>query len=142
MTSAVVETDTSSSESVRGGGETIFVAEDDQEVRNLIKNILVEFGYAIIEAEDGDDAISKFNEHANIDLLILDSVMPKSNGKAVYDEIHATNSHIKVIFTSGYTRDVILDKGIEDKKFDFIPKPLSPKELLETVRKTLDRKQQ
>jgi two-component system cell cycle sensor histidine kinase/response regulator CckA len=71
--------------------------------------------------------------------LILDSVMPKKNGKTVYDEVSATTPHIKVIFTSGYTRDVVLDKGIEDKKFDFIPKPLSPRELLEKVRKVLDK---
>ena len=140
LTGASVETDTSSSESIRGGKETILVAEDNKEVRHLIKNILVEFGYTIIEAKDGEDAINKFNKHKNIDLLILDSVMPKKNGKAVYDEINATNPHIKVIFTSGYTRDVILDKGIEDKKFDFIAKPLSPKELLEKVREVLDRK--
>jgi two-component system cell cycle sensor histidine kinase/response regulator CckA len=139
LTSAVVETDTSSSESIRGGKETIFVAEDDKEVRHLIKDILVEFGYTIIEAKDGEDAINKFNKHKNIDLLILDSVMPKKNGKAVYDEVSATTPHIKVIFTSGYTRDVVLDKGIEDKKFDFIPKPLSPRELLEKVRKVLDK---
>ena len=139
LTTAVVETDISSSESIRGGKETILVAEDDKEVRHLIKNILVEFGYTIIEAKDGEDAINKFNKHKNIDLLILDSVMPKKNGKAVYDEISATNPHIKIIFTSGYTRDVILDKGIEDNKFDFISKPLSPKELLEKVREVLDR---
>jgi two-component system, cell cycle sensor histidine kinase and response regulator CckA len=141
LTGAITEANASSSESIRGGKETILVAEDDKEVRNLIKNILVEFGYTIIEAKDGEDATNKFDKHKNIDLLILDSVMPKMNGKAVYDEISATNPHIKVIFTSGYTRDIILDKGIEDKKFDFIPKPLSPKELLEKVREVLDRRQ-
>jgi two-component system cell cycle sensor histidine kinase/response regulator CckA len=139
LTAVVVEADTSSSESISGGTETILIAEDNREVRHLIKNILVEFGYTIIEAKDGEDAINKFNQHKDIDLLILDSVMPKKNGKAVYDEISTTNPHIRTIFTSGYTRDVILDKGIEDKKFDFISKPLSPKELLEKVREVLDR---
>jgi two-component system, cell cycle sensor histidine kinase and response regulator CckA len=139
ITSSSVETDRSSSESVRGGNEIILVAEDNKEVRHLIKNILVEFGYTIIEAKDGEDAINKFNKEKTVDLLILDSVMPKKNGKAVYDEISATHPHIKVIFTSGYTRDVVLDKGIEDKRFNFIAKPLSPKELLIKVREILDR---
>jgi CheY-like chemotaxis protein len=139
ITSSSVETDRSSSESVRGGNEIILVAEDNKEVRHLIKNILVEFGYTIIEAKDGEDAINKFNKQKTVDLLILDSVMPKKNGKAVYDEIHATHPDVKVIFTSGYTRDVILDKGIEDKRFDFIAKPLAPKELLKIVREVLDR---
>jgi CheY-like chemotaxis protein len=141
LTGAAIETNPSAAETIRGGKETILVAEDDKEVRHLIRNILVEFGYTIIEARDGEDAINKFNKHKNIDLLILDSVMPKKNGKIVYDEISAIIPHIKVIFTSGYTRDVILDKGIEDKQFDFIPKPLSPKDLLEKVREVLDRKQ-
>jgi CheY-like chemotaxis protein len=142
LTGVTIETGPSDSETVRGGKETILVAEDDKDVRHLIKNILVEFGYTLIEARDGEDAILKFNKHEkDIDLLILDSVMPKMNGKAVYDAISAKKPDIKVIFTSGYTRDVILDKGIEDKKFDFIPKPLSPKDLLEKVREVLDKKQ-
>jgi len=139
VTSSSVETDRSFSESVRGGNEIILVAEDNKEVRHLIKNILVEFGYTIIEAKDGEDAINKFNKQKTVDLLILDSVMPKKNGKAVYDEIIATHPDVKVIFTSGYTRDVILDKGIEDKRFDFVAKPLAPKELLKIVREVLDR---
>jgi two-component system cell cycle sensor histidine kinase/response regulator CckA len=141
LTGATIETNPSASKVIRGGKETILVAEDDKEVRQLIRNILVEFGYTIIEARDGEDAILKFSKHKNIDLLILDSVMPKKNGRIVYDEISTISPHIKVIFTSGYTRDVILDKGIEDKQFDFIPKPLSPKDLLEKVREVLDRRQ-
>jgi PAS domain S-box-containing protein len=140
LTITTAKTDASSSESIRGGKETILVAEDDGEVRHLVKNILSEFGYTIIEAKDGEDAISKFNKHKNVELLILDSVMPKKNGRAVYDEISTTRPHTKVIFTSGYTRDVILDKGIEDKQFVFIAKPLSPNELLKKVREVLDGK--
>ena len=140
LTGVVAEASPSSSESIRGGTEAILIAEDNKEVRHLIKNILIEFGYTVIEAKDGEDAINKFNKQKDIDLLVLDSVMPKKNGKAVHDEISAINPNIKTIFISGYTRDVVLDKGIEDKKFDFIAKPLSPKGLLEKVREVLDRK--
>jgi len=138
LTTMVVEADKPSPTSIKGGKETILVAEDDQGVRYLIKNILAEFGYTIVEAKDGEDAIRKYNKHGGIDLLVLDSVMPKMNGRTAYDEICKTNPHIKVIFTSGYTRDVVLDKGIEDKQFVFIAKPLSPKDLLEKVRAVLD----
>ncbi len=140
LTGVAPKADTSSSEAIKGGTETVLVAEDNKEVRQLIKNILIEFGYTVIEAKDGEDAISKFYKQRDIDLFILDSVMPKKNGKAVYDEISATNPHIKTIFISGYTRDIVLDKGIEDKQFDFVAKPLSPKGLLEKVREVLDRK--
>ncbi len=61
-----------------------------------------------------------------IDLLILDSVMPKKNGLEAYNEMRVIRPDVKVIFISGHTRDVILDKGVEDSKFSFLQKPISP----------------
>jgi len=122
-----------------GGTETILLAEDNEDVRNFITTVLTRSGYSVIEAVDGQDAIERFKTHGGISLLILDSVMPKKNGRQVYDEISARHPQIKIIFTSGYTRDVVLDKGIEDKIFDFIPKPVSPGALLTKIREVLDR---
>jgi CheY-like chemotaxis protein len=133
--------DKPSEKHAKGGEETILVAEDSGEVRHLIRSILEEYGYTIIEAIDGKDAVDIFKKQKHIDLLILDSVMPRKNGREAYDEIHTIDPHVKVLFTSGYTRDFILDKGIEDKRFDFISKPLSPKGLLEKVREVLNKKQ-
>jgi PAS domain S-box-containing protein len=138
---AVVQEDKVQTKHIRGGKETILIAEDSKEVRRIMRYVLTEYGYTIVEAIDGEDAIEKFKEQGNIHLLILDSVMPKKNGRAAYDEISAMNKHVKVLFTSGYTRDIVLNKGIEDRKFDFISKPLSPRELLEKVREVLDRGQ-
>jgi len=126
------------SEPVRGGSETILIAEDSDAVRNLIKALLTEHGYTIIEAIDGEDAIQRFTEAKRIDLVILDTVMPKKNGREVYDEIIRLKPDSKVLFTSGYTRDVILDKGVEEGKFEFIQKPVSPYVLLKKVRQMLD----
>jgi len=64
--------------------------------------------------------------------------MPKKNGREVYEEIHGIAPQVKVLFTSGYTKDIVLDKGIEDKEFDFIAKPLLLDELLGRVRQMLD----
>lgn len=122
-----------------GGTETILLAEDDEVVRELMTTVLSQYSYTVIEAVDGEEAVTLFNTHPNIDLLILDSVMPRKNGRQAYDDISAGNPDIKVIFTSGYTKDVILDKGIEDKRFDFIAKPVSIETLLRTVREVLDR---
>ncbi|HEY6011025.1 MAG TPA: PAS domain S-box protein, partial [Nitrospirota bacterium] len=73
---------------VEGGTETILVAEDDDDVRRLARVVLREYGYKLIEARDGEEAIHQFNEHRDsIDLLILDVVMPKRNGKDVLEEI-------------------------------------------------------
>jgi two-component system, cell cycle sensor histidine kinase and response regulator CckA len=122
-----------------GGTERILLAEDNEEVREFMTTVLSRSGYDVIVAVDGEDAIEHFRNHKGISLLILDSVMPKKNGRQVYDEISAAVQSIKVIFTSGYTRDVVLDKGIEDKKYDFIAKPVSPVDLLRKVREVLDR---
>jgi two-component system cell cycle sensor histidine kinase/response regulator CckA len=123
----------------RGGNETILVAEDNEVVRNLVREVLIEYGYTIVEAVDGLDAIEQFSKTDNIDLLILDSVMPNKNGWEVYDEINRIKTGTKVLFMSGYTRDVILDKGIEGEKFAFISKPALPDTLLRKVREVLDK---
>jgi PAS domain S-box-containing protein len=123
-----------------GGTETILVAEDDAQVRGLTTEILNSAGYTIIEAIDGEDAVKKFVEHNDtVELLLLDVVMPRKNGKEAYDEIKKINPDIRVIFMSGYTGDVIISKGIIGKECDFIQKPLSPNELLIHVRETLGR---
>ena len=64
--------------------------------------------------------------------------MPKKNGKEVYDEIKKIKPSIKALFTSGYTKDIIINKGIYDPSYNFLSKPLSPNELLLKVREILD----
>jgi CheY-like chemotaxis protein len=133
--------DTLSEASRYKGHEIILVAEDNTDVRKAEKEILTESGYTVIESEDGEDAIRKFSENGNkknIDLLILDVIMPKKNGKEAYDAIRKENPHVKVIFTSGYTADIIQRRGILEEGSDFILKPFLPHKLLEKVRTVLD----
>jgi two-component system cell cycle sensor histidine kinase/response regulator CckA len=120
------------------GSETILVAEDDRGVRTLIADILHRYGYTTIEAVDGQDAFRKFMDNRNIiDLIVIDVVMPRMNGKEVYEEIKRTNPNIKALFVSGYTREVIIDKGVEDTMVDFITKPIALQEFLKKVREIL-----
>jgi two-component system, cell cycle sensor histidine kinase and response regulator CckA len=123
---------------VKGGGETMLVAEDSAGVRSFIGQILRAHGYTVIEAVNGVDAIEQFKKSDKIDLLIFDSVMPKKNGREAYHEILKINPDIKVIFTSGYTKDMFVDKGIEDEEFNFLQKPISRDILLRKVREVLD----
>ncbi len=125
--------------SMKRGRETIIVAEDNEGVRSLIREVLTEYGYTIIEATDGEEVVDKFKKQSKVDLLILDSVMPKKGGREAYDEINEIRPGMKVLFTSGYTRDVILQKGLKEGEFDLMTKPLSPKKLLEKIREILDR---
>jgi CheY-like chemotaxis protein len=124
----------------RKGTETILVAEDDPAVRTLLVAILRGYGYTPIEAADGLEALGLFTENrGRINLIICDVVMPKMNGKEVCEEIKRTRPNMKVLFTSGYTREVIIDKGAEDATVDFIIKPIKPREFLIKVREVLDR---
>lgn len=127
-------------EHTKGGNETILLAEDNNEVRGLAKKVLTDRGYTVIEAIDGEDAIRQFVEHNDeINLLLLDVVMPKRNGKEVYDAIRRVRPGVKALFTSGYTGDVVLIKGVRDEAINYISKPLTPKELLKKVREVLDK---
>jgi PAS domain S-box-containing protein len=121
------------------GNETLLFAEDDKEVRVFTREILAEYGYEVIEASDGEDAINKFMENKDsIQLLLLDVIMPKKNGKEVYEEIKKVKPDIKTLFMSGYTADVIQKKGIMEEGLDVLLKPVSPTVLLKKVRDILD----
>jgi CheY-like chemotaxis protein len=125
---------------IRSGGETILVAEDNPAVRSLLLEVLQIEGYVVIEATDGEEAISVFleNQHV-IDLVVLDAVMPRKNGLEAYKEIKEVRAGTRVLLMSGYTEDIIFNKGFEDKAVEFISKPLSMEELLKKVREVLDK---
>ena len=128
-------------DAVKGGSETVLLAEDDSSVRKLSKSVLEDFGYTVIEAVDGEDAIRKFNENREaVGLLVLDIIMPKKNGKETYVEIRKIKPGIKALFTSGYTADVVHQKKIMETGMDFIVKPASPTAFLKKVREVLDKK--
>ncbi|MBI5198515.1 MAG: PAS domain S-box protein [Nitrospirae bacterium] len=134
------ETEPSAISLPAGGSEMVLIAEDDKALRTLIKTVLNEFGYKVIDAVDGEDAIEKFIQNKDeIELAILDVIMPKKNGKEVYEEIKKIRPDIKTIFASGYTADIIQKKGVIEEGMDFILKPVSPKNLLKKVREVLDR---
>ncbi len=126
------------SSSMTGGNEIILVVEDNDDVRDLVVSILQEHGYETIYAKDGVDAIEQVAANNRIDLIVLDSVMPRMNGREAYREIIQIRPDMKVVFTSGHTRDVFLDKGIEDEKLNFLQKPILPDVLLKKVREILD----
>ncbi len=123
-----------------GGSETVLVVEDDQDVREMITKILRSQGYATIEATNGVEAVNIYKENRGaIDVIILDVVLPAKNGKEVFNEIVAIDSRVRAIFVSGYTGDIVLDKGIQSDNVDFLQKPLSVSALLAKLREVLDR---
>jgi len=125
---------------VKGGHETILVAEDDVSVRKLMEIVLESFGYTVISAKDGEEAIAKFMEHRErISLVLLDIIMPKKNGKEVDEAIRKVSPRMKILFSSGYTMNIIKPKELTEGSFNFIQKPFLSKDLLAKVREILDR---
>jgi len=125
---------------VKGGNETILIAEDDASLRKLTRIVLESFGYGVISAEDGEDAVTKFVENRErISLVLLDMIMPKKNGKEVSEEIRKVSPGIKILFASGYPMNNIKTRELTVAGIDFINKPVQPKDLLIKVREILDR---
>lgn len=121
------------------GSETVLVAENDDHARAFMKAILEGGGYSIIEASDGEDAISQFNDHADrVQLLILNAIMPKMNGGEAYDAICVKRPAIKVLFASGYHEQALFPHGTPGCGRNFLKKPFEPNELLARVREVLD----
>jgi nitrogen-specific signal transduction histidine kinase len=121
------------------GTETILVAEDDAIVRDLTKSVLEKHGYTVIEAVDGQEAVDRFKENKDkIHLSLLDVIMPKKNGKEVYDEIKKISPDAKALFMSGYTAGVIKKKRVVEEGLNIIFKPIPPAELLKKIREVLE----
>lgn len=122
-----------------GGTETVLLAEDDATVRELHSMMLEEAGYTVIGAVDGSDALNKFSAHQEtVDILVTDVIMPKFDGKKVITEIRKIRPQMKVLFMSGYTKDLFVQRGILDQEFNFLSKPVSATGLLKAVRDILD----
>jgi PAS domain S-box-containing protein len=123
-----------------GGSETILVAEDDASVRELVATVLTQQGYTVILAEDGQEAVERYGESpARIDLLLMDLIMPRLSGKDAFDQIRRRWPEARVLFTSGYTADIIQSRGELDEHAELVMKPVAPRELLLKIRAFLDR---
>ncbi len=137
---ASLDKEEESAASVKYGNETVLVAEDDASLRKLATMVLESFGYSVIAAVDGEDAIVKFMENRErINIVMLDMIMPKKNGKEVGEAIRKVSPGVKILFSSGYTMDIFKGKELAEFGSDFIHKPFTPKDLLKQLREMLDR---
>ncbi|MDD2736381.1 MAG: ATP-binding protein [Desulfuromonadaceae bacterium] len=121
------------------GTETILLAEDDGMLMEITANHLESSGYKVLKAFNGAEAVEMFNNHLEeIDLVMLDAIMPRMTGKQAWDEIQELRPGIKACFISGYTHDIIGGKIAVDFSLPFISKPVMPATLLKRVREILD----
>jgi len=124
---------------VAGGTETILLAEDNDGARSFMVHALEDYGYQVIEALDGEDALAKYRANRDrIQLLLLDVVMPRMNGREVYDAVRKEGGRVRALFSSGYTADIIEQKGLTEEGIGFLAKPVTVQVLLGKVREALD----
>jgi CheY-like chemotaxis protein len=125
-------------EVLRGGKETILLAEDEEAIRALAERVLTGFGYTVLAARNGEEAIEIFRQNKEIDLAVLDVVMPRKGGKEAFDEMHKANPNLKVIYMSGYSADAIHDSYVLIPGTPFLQKPFGLAVLARKIREVLD----
>ncbi len=124
-----------------GGKETILVVEDEELVREFVASLLGDCGYKVLQAGNGVEALKVWREAASqIDLLLTDVVMPqKMSGIELADRLRAEKEQLRVIFTSGYSLELLNDQIRSRAEFNFLPKPYAPNKLKDLIRTCLDR---
>ncbi len=120
------------------GDETILVVEDEESVRLVTTDALRDLGYHVVHAADGFEALTAMDEQPRLDLLFTDIVMPGMTGRELADAATAKRDGLKVLYTTGYTRNAVVHNGMLDAQVAFLPKPFSIEALAVKVRLVLD----
>jgi len=123
---------------LNGGSETVLLVEDEESVRELVRETLEAKGYNVLEAENGEAALRLTNQHSDpIDMLITDVVMPGMSGRELSARMCASHPHTKVLYLSGYTEDAIVHEGVLQPGTAFLQKPFTLYSLARKVREVL-----
>ncbi len=140
-TTAEVHTQPNESVKLRGS-ETILLVEDEQQVREVARGILRRYGYTVLEATNGGEALLLCEAHPGpIHLLLSDVVMPGMSGPAVAKRLASVLPHMRVLCMSGYTDDAAVRHGVIEVAFAYLQKPLTVETLARKVRDVLDAKE-
>jgi len=122
-----------------GGTETILLVEDQPEVRAVTRNMMARHGYTVLEAANGDEALSILEKHeGEVHLLLTDVVMPTMSGRSLAEQLATGRPHLRVLYMSGYTDDTIVRHGVLEAGMAFIQKPFTLSMLLQKLRSLLD----
>ncbi|HEX2709423.1 MAG TPA: PAS domain S-box protein [Candidatus Deferrimicrobium sp.] len=124
---------------VKGGAETILLAEDEEAIRTLSERSLRGYGYEVLAARDGAEAVALCEAHPEIAIAVLDVVMPRMGGKEAFDAMRRLRPDLRALFTSGYSTDRIHESFVLLPGIEFLPKPYGPASLARRVREVLDK---
>jgi CheY-like chemotaxis protein len=128
------------SDAVAGGRreEIILVVEDDDRVRRMSVDALRELGYTVVHASDATGALKLLEQPSRFCLLFTDVVMPDMDGRRLADQARMTRPDLKVLYTTGYTKNAIVHNGMLDADVAFLAKPFTVEQLAAKVRQVLD----
>jgi two-component system, cell cycle sensor histidine kinase and response regulator CckA len=126
------------SRSAVGGSETVLLVEDEESVRQLVRETLASKGYHVLEAENGQSGLAVAAAHrGKIDLIITDVVMPGMSGRELADQLVVARPEVRVLYLSGYTEDTIVSEGAIESGKAFLQKPFTLQSLSRKVREVL-----
>ena len=117
----------------------ILLVEDDEQVREVTREILLELGYRVTVATNGEEALEKLESVDGVDLLLTDIVMPGMSGRELADKARVRHTYIQVLYMTGYTRNAIVHNGVVDPGVNFVQKPFGPDELAQRLAEILTR---
>jgi CheY-like chemotaxis protein len=124
---------------IKGGAETILLAEDEEAIRKVAERSLRGYGYEVLVARDGAEAVALCEAHPEIAIAVLDVVMPRMGGKDALDAMRRFRPDLAALFTSGYSTDRIHESFVLLPGIEFLPKPYGPASLARRVREVLDK---
>lgn len=128
-------------EKLPGGNETILLVDDQETVWDFLIEALQNLGYSVILAENGLDAVEICRENpGEIDLVLLDMIMPKLGGHGAFYQIRAVDPNIRILLSSGFVAQEAVDDLLANGAAGFLPKPHRIKTLAEEIRRILDEK--
>ncbi len=128
-------------EKLPGGSETIMLVDDQDAIWDFMIEALQNLGYSVILAENGQDAVEIYkNNPGQVDLVILDMIMPKLGGHNTFYQLKAVDPSVKVILSSGYVSEEEVDDLLKQGAKAFIPKPHRIKMIAREIRRVLDEK--
>jgi hypothetical protein len=117
----------------------VLLVEDDDAVRRAARRMLEKSGFSVIEAEDGRDGLAVASSHeGEIDVVVTDLMMPRMNGGEFAEALAQSHPSLRVVFTSGYTDDAVVRRGLVNATHAFVQKPFTGDKLVRTITALMD----